>query len=454
MLTLQEIIEATQGKLLEGKPIIVTGVSTDSRTVKRGDIFIALSGEKFDGHDYILDVIKKGARAILVSKNVKASVGIAVVQVKDTGKALGHLAAFYRLKFNIPVIALTGSAGKTTTKEMLAHVLSSQYKVLKNIKTENNHIGVPQTLLRLDKNYDMAVLEFGTNQPGDIDWLSFIAKPNVVIFTNIGDSHLEKLKNREGVFKEKFRIVAHMAREGKIVFNADDPYLSRIQKLKLTQQKIGYSIKRKSLYRAEKIALTQDGQIKFQVKNQTLVLNAIARHFVYNALAVIACADLFRIKASNLKKTLKTFMNCSGRQEIKRMKGLTIIDDTYNANPTSLKSAVDSLNEIPAQGRKILVCGDMLELGKDSKKLHADAGIHISRSRIDQVLTYGQHAYEISRLLMRTSKKIEATHYESLEKLEQDLHHICRKNDIVLVKGSRGMRMERVVEALKTHFNN
>src|SRR3989344_254109 len=211
MLTVKEILKATRGKLVQGNPAtVVTRVSTDSRDAQKGDLFIALIGDNFDGHDFIVQAVKKQAGALVVSKKIAVPDNIPVISVPDTAKALGNIAQFYRKSFCIPVIAVTGSTGKTTTKEMIAQVLSARYKVLKNISTENNHIGVPLTILRLKKTHQIAVLELGTNHFGEIRYLTQIAQPTVSVLTNIGESHLEFLRNLSGVFKEKFDIVRYM----------------------------------------------------------------------------------------------------------------------------------------------------------------------------------------------------------------------------------------------------
>lgn len=454
-MSIQEILQATNGRLISANTTrrVFKNVSTDSRSIKPGDVFFALVGEKFDGHDYIADVIRKKAGAVIVSKKILSHSRVPVIQVKDTTKALGHLAQFYRRKFDIPVIAITGSAGKTTTKEMIAQVLSTQYAVLKNVKTENNHIGVPQTLLRLNKHHQAAVLECGTNQPGDIEWLAEIVQPTVVVYTNIGASHLEKLKNRQGVFDEKFKMVQAMTSDGTIVFNRDDEYLSRISRMKLTQNKITYSIENKSDYQAKQVRSVAPGRIHFSVHQQKYDLSAWARHNVYNALAAVACADALNIKRSNIKKSLKAFVNCPGRQEIKKFGDLTVIDDTYNANPISFKSAVDTLSAMNVKGRKILVCADMLELGKESRKYHAELGAYTGRSSIHKVLSTGSLARIISQSLRQKKSRMEVQHYQSFENLMDDLENMCRQGDAVLIKGSRGMRMEKIVDALNRMFS-
>jgi len=228
MFTITQIIEAVQGTLVQGPAKgEVRSVCIDSRTVKKGELFIAVKGEVFDGHDFIDSVLSKGIRVVIVHKPVEVNdPKVSIIRVKDTTRALGDIARFHRLRFKIPVIALTGSAGKTTTKEMIALVLSRKYKVLKNEGTQNNHIGVPLTLLKLKEGHKIVVLECGTNQPKDIVWLADVARPNVAVFTNIGESHLEKLKTVSGVLKEKWALTSFMGAQGTVIINADDKFLS------------------------------------------------------------------------------------------------------------------------------------------------------------------------------------------------------------------------------------
>jgi UDP-N-acetylmuramoyl-tripeptide--D-alanyl-D-alanine ligase len=275
MFSVQELVQATRGTLLQGSlKAMVKGVSIDSRKVKKGELFIAIKGDIFDGHDFISHVMANGVKVLIVHKHVDVNdPKVSVILVKDTVKALGDVARFHRLKFKIPVIALTGSAGKTTTKEMLAAVLEQKYNVLKNEGTQNNHIGVPLTLLKLKPAHDIVVLECGTNQPGDIPWLADVARPDSALFTNIGESHLEKLKTPEGVLKEKWALVSFMKPTSPVFINADDKRLlaqaGKAKQLKI----ITYSIDRKSDYQASHIVL-KEGSLKCTIAGKIIELNS------------------------------------------------------------------------------------------------------------------------------------------------------------------------------------
>lgn len=450
MLTLAEVLKVTQGKLLNSfEKRSFSGVCTDSRSLKKNDLFIAIKGDRFDGHDFIAEVIKKGAGGIIVSKDVLVTDDVPIVKVKDTIKALGYLALFHRTKFHIPVIAITGSAGKTTTKEMLAHVLSSGLKVLKNHKTENNHMGVPQTLLRLNSQHQAIVIEVGTNQKGDIRWLTEIVEPTMAVYTNIGDSHLLGLKDRNGVFKEKYDLVKYMKGKGRVIFNADNTYLRRIGQKKISHKKISYGIENQADIKAREVSLDKKGRTHFLLSKIEFILDTPAKHNVYNALAVIACAKELNIGIDIIEKRLKKFRFTNGRCEIKMIGQYQVIDDTYNANPLSLSSAISTLDSMTVRGRKILVCGDMLELGTRSKILHEQMGDLIAKTGIDLLLTIGDQAKFIALRLRRINPEFSVFHCRDLDEIYQRLSVFCRPQDTLLFKGSRGMKMERAVELLK-----
>lgn len=453
MLKINDVVKAAAGKLLQGnKDLVVREVSTDSRKIIKGSLFIAIGGERFDGHDFITDAIKKGARAIVVSRDVKCSEKIAVIRVKDTTRALGHIARFYRDQFQIPVIAITGSVGKTTTKEMLACVLEKKMKVLKNIKTENNHFGVPQTLLKLKKSHKIVVLELGTNQFGDISWLTYIANPTVAILTSVGESHLEGLKTAQGVFKEKFNLVRRMCPQGTVIFNGDNRYLGKIRKIKIPQRKIMYAIKGKAHNRATQIERKDGHHIEFKARGKEFSLKTPAIHNVYNALAVISCGYLQGVAYADIKDALAHFSFDNGRSEVRKIHGVWIINDSYNANPVSFRSAIQTLDAFQARGKKILICADMLELGNHSMRLHEEIGKAIAKTHIDYVMAIGEFSKYIVRQL-KNKNRIHAFHYSNIENIYKGLKTICTPEDVVLIKGSRGMHMERIVEFFNKHLN-
>ncbi len=431
--------------------IKVKGISTDSRTIQPDDLFVAVPGPHFDGHDFIEQVIKrKSAVAILLSdKKFIFKTDIPIIWVKDTVYAFGHIARFHRDRFSIPVIALTGSAGKTTTKELIAGVLESRFKVLKNVVTENNHMGVPKTLLQLDHTHEIAVIEMGTNRFGDIRWLTQIAHPTVSVLTNIGESHLEFLKTPAGVFKEKFELIKHMKKDGSVIINGDDKFLRKILKKKLPQKIFSYGIKNKSDFQAAQLKIEQNQRVNFTVnRRHSFQLNTPVTHNVYNALAAVACGRLFKMTYPQLQNRIRQFAFPKGRQLIEQRNGVWVIDDTYNANPVSVRSALQTLNHLDVSGRKIFVCADMLELGSQSKKLHADMGRLAARMNVNVIITIGEFARFISESAKKMNKDLIVHHCETIDMTHQRLKEYCQPGDLILVKGSRGMKMERTIRFL------
>lgn len=453
MFTLQEILKITNGTLQGAtKSSGITGVCTDSRKLQAGDLFIAIKGESFDGHHFVNEVIRKSASAVIVSNyyGISNNKKVPIIRVRDTVKALGQIARFHRDRFSIPVIAITGSTGKTTTKEMIAAVLETRYNVLKNIATENNHIGVPQTLLRLNARHDVAVVELGTNHFGEIRYLTEIAHPTMAILTNIGESHLEFFKTSRGVFREKFDLVKYMSRPGTVLFNVDDRHLSKITRRTARHRLIQFGIKNASTYRADRIRMKEDCGLTFRVnKKEIFKLKTITTHNAYNALAAIGCGHILGIGFQGASRALSRFNFPKGRQTFERIGSYWIIDDTYNANPVSFKSAMETLKSLNVPGRKILVCGDMFELGSQSEKLHRLAGEFVVDAKVNFVMTVGKKSKLISERFKKNGNRLYTRHFASLEPACHSLKDYLRKGDAILVKGSRGMHMEKMVEFLR-----
>ncbi len=453
MFKVEEIRKAVAGRLRQGEGLVkIKGVSIDSRTVRPGDVFIAIRGKRQDGHKYLPQALEKGAKALIVSKKVSCPKDVAVINVRDTTKALGLLAAFHRKRFDIPVVAITGSTGKTTTKDMVAAVLQYRRHVLKSEKSENNQFGLPLTLLKLKKSHDVVVLEAGTNQPGDIRWLSRIARPTVAIFTNIGESHLERLKSPWGVLREKQQLLKDMPRGSAVILNGDDPYLRKMTLKRSDYHVIRYGIEHKADYRASGISVEDNGHVRFRIGGRVCVLKTPARHCVDNALAAISCGRLFKIQYNILIARLQAYTFHSCRQEMQRIGKNLLIDDTYNANPVSFKAAVRTLDDLTTSGKKILIAADMLELGYKARQLHEAVGKLIARSSVDAVLTTGKYAAYMARAARTGDSGIEAGHYPDLNRLHARLRTLGTGSDIFFVKGSRGMRMERTVEFLKKYL--
>lgn len=441
-----------------GTSRVIKGVSIDSRTVKKGDLFIAIKGKRFDGHRFVKEAIRRGALGVVVEKSVRNQIpkgDCPYFYVKDTVRALGQLARSHRDQFDIPVIAITGSAGKTTTKEMVAAVLKSRFHVLKNTGTENNHIGVALTLLKLRSAHDVVVVELGTNRFGDIRWLTYVANPTVALLTNIGESHLELLKSPRQVFREKSALVKGMAKEGTVILNKDDCFLRTLLSRKTQQRMISFGIEKRCDYQAKGLKVNKNHTLQFKVnRSRSMSIPTPVTANVYNLLAALSTGRLFRVPYADMAKAMKRFRFNEGRQAIKKVHGFWLIDDTYNANPVSLRSALGTLSSFnKGQGRRILVCADMLELGSRSKDLHRSMGRLAADSGVDLILTYGKFSEGVSRAAHLKNPGIPVFHSSRLSGIHKKLLSFCRPGDTILVKGSRGMRMERTIHFLGKKFH-
>ncbi|MBF0504705.1 MAG: UDP-N-acetylmuramoyl-tripeptide--D-alanyl-D-alanine ligase [Candidatus Omnitrophica bacterium] len=450
MLTISEIIEATKGTLLQGpKKGQVCSVGIDSRKINKGELFIAVRGDVFDGHDFINDVIARGVRVVVLHKPfIINNPKISVILVKDTILALGDIARFHRLRFKIPVIALTGSAGKTTTKEMIAAVLSQKYNVLKNEGTQNNHIGVPLTLLKLKPIHEIVVLECGTNQPGDMIWLADVARPNVAVLTNIGESHLEKLKTIRGVLKEKWTLTSFMGRQDSVLVNNDDPLLSGQIQQKNRFKVITCGTKAPVTWQASASGVHAGRYLRFRVGRKTVELNSCGVNNVYNALSAFVCGKFFKVPVKNIVRALKNFEFPKGRGKIVPLGKGWLVDDTYNANPVSMRSALQTLRAIQTQGQRIFIAANMLELGSRAQALHRQVGVELSRGGIDVLITVGHLARLMAQEVKARNKKIKVCACPDVESAQKYLTRIFHNGDAVLIKGSRRMKMEQMVEFL------
>jgi UDP-N-acetylmuramoyl-tripeptide--D-alanyl-D-alanine ligase len=453
MFSISELLQATKGRLISGRiDLKAAGISIDSRAIKASEAFIAIKGENFDGHDFISQAIAKGAKAVIVQRRVSAisrrEKKVAFIQVEDTVKALGEIANFHRHRFNLPVIAVTGSAGKTTAKEMIAQVLSCRFKVLKNEGTKNNHIGLPLTLLRLTPRHEAVVLEIGTNHFGEVRNLAGIARPNIGIITNIGPAHLEYFKSLAGVYIEKATLLDCLDGPRLAILNADDFFLR--QKLGLPEPgyfALGFGIRRQSDIVASGVKI-KDGSVEFLLnRRHRYRLPNPGAHNIYNALAAISVGRIFGLGHQAIAARLADFRLPQGRGLIIQRRKIKFIDDSYNSNPLSLAQALSNLRGIKVPGRKILMMGDMLELGARAHSLHKKLGPLIGHI-CDTLITVGN----LSRLTARSAvkagldkKKVFVS--QTAREAREILFNLVKPkiNDIILVKGSRAMRMEEIL---------
>ncbi|MFC1624147.1 UDP-N-acetylmuramoyl-tripeptide--D-alanyl-D-alanine ligase [Candidatus Omnitrophota bacterium] len=457
MVTVKDTLIATKGRLLSGNENdILRGLSTDTRRLKAGELFVAIKGDRFDGHNFILDAVSKGAGGVLVqdgcitNSNFKVD-DISFISVSNSIKALGDIAHFHRSRFNIPIIGITGSNGKTTTKEMIGAILAKKFNILKSFGTENNHIGVPLTLMRLDSGHKMAVLEMGTNRLGEIRRLSAIANPTMAVITNVGPSHLQYLQDLDTVLKAKCEILEYLDGENaKVVLNADDELLSN---LKTKLKKIRFGLTKESDFYADKVDIEPDG-INFRLNGKwEISMGLVGRHNVYNALGAIAASWDFGVSIDDIKEGLREFKVPNMRMEVKRIGDIKIINDSYNSNPLSMKKAIESLRDVTSKGRKILVAGDMLELGGLSGRFHHLVGRQAAESGIDLIVAVGRLAEHVAKGAHEagmSQKKIML--YNVTKDACVAVANLIKKGDTILVKGSRAMKMEQIVKELETQF--
>lgn len=460
---LSEILAATGGrKEGEGKITVFGEVVTDSSKVKKGAVFVALKGERLDGHDFAAAAVRAGAACVIAHRPLagNAARGATVVQVRDTQLALGDLAHYRREKLAPKVLAITGSNGKTTTKEMVAAILEEatldgqrlRGKVLKTEGNFNNLVGLPLTLLRLRPEHKVAVIEAGTNRPGEISRLGEIADPDCAIVTSVAAAHLEGLSSLAGVAREKGALYKRVRADGTLVVNLDDPRVCQLG-ARAKQRKITYGAR--GQVRALEIRLSRGRGMEFVLaaKQQRcrVRLNYLGRHNVTNALGAAALALAAGASLPAIQRGLAKARPFAMRMQAIFWRGVTIINDAYNANPASMKAALATLAEISAKGQRIAVLGDMFELGKKSQREHRLLGQEIAHSGIDRAYLLGQQAPLVRRGALGAGMQPERvvvgmSHNDIAEQLRAQL----KAGDAILLKGSRGMAMEKVLETLKS----
>jgi UDP-N-acetylmuramoyl-tripeptide--D-alanyl-D-alanine ligase len=460
ILSIEEVLKATRGKLLQGEGnTLFQGISTDSRTVTEGELFIALKGFRFDGHHYVLEALEKKAGGVVIEEDKVGDIrwngyrAKAVIAVKDTLFALGNIALDWRRKYRTPLVALTGSNGKTTTKEMIAACLETTFPILKTKGNLNNLIGLPLTLLTLTEKERVVVLEMGMNVPGEIRRLTEIAEPDVGLITNIQKVHLEGMESLERLKEEKGELFRKMRRDGTILVNQDDPRVVDLAS-DYPGQKITFGIEHPAEVMAKEIRLEGAEGTFFTLilegEAMEIHLRLLGRHFIPNALSAIAVACLFGVEVKQVKEALENFKSIPMRMEIVPLKGgKTLINDAYNANPHSMELALETLVEAKGEGRAIAVLGDMLELGNFTKEAHEQLGEKVSELSIDFLLALGEEAPIVVESAIRHGFPLERvrvveSHSEAISILKQ----MIQNGDWILVKGSRRMAMEKIVEGL------
>lgn len=447
-MTLGEIAVATGGRILSGdENFKITKITTDSRESKEGGLFIAIVGERFDAHNFASDFLTHGGEAVIVERELP---GKRVVLVSDTRKALGNLAAHYRAGFNIPMVGITGSVGKTSTKDMIESVLSQKFNALATKGNFNNDIGLPLTLFRLDRSHQVAVVEMGMNHMGEIARLSSIARPDIAVITGVGTAHIGNLGSRASILKAKLEILEGLSPEGIVVLNGDSKLLWGVRG-SLPYKTIYYGIKNAGCdvvaYDIVLGAEKSKFKVKFADKAQTVHINVVGEHHIYNALAAIAVGGILKMNTAEIVTGISKFKVGSMRQNIITAGGVKIIEDCYNASLDSMESSLKVLYQVGGKGRKIAVLGDILETGSYAEEIHRKVGKMVAEYNFDMLVTLGGDAKFIAKQAEQgelANVKCFDNNTEALEFLKS----YVKSGDTLLFKASRGMKLEEISKGL------
>ena len=451
-MTLSNIAAACRGEYVGDEALLqkeVEGVVLDSRKVEKDFLFLATIGERVDGHDYIPQVFEKGAACVICERHLTNPSGPYIL-VESSFQALKEIAEFYRRQLSVRVVGITGSVGKTSTKEVIASVLEQKYRVLKTQGNFNNEVGLPLTVLSIRDTHEVAVLEMGISDFGEMDRLSFIAKPDICVITNIGLCHLENLRTQEGILKAKSEIFHYMNPKGAIVLNGDDSFLSGIKEVNgITPVTFGYA-ESNDVYASDRenkgllgsCFTLHDGKGAFPAQ-----IEIPGNHMVLNSAAAALVGEVMGLSRDEIVRGIRAVKPVSGRSNIIHTDSLTVIDDCYNANPVSMKSAVDLL--MCANTRKVAILGDMFELGADSDRMHEDVGAYAGEKGVDLLLCAGENSRNLANGARRFLKEEQVRYFRTAEELKEAMPSEIKKGDSVLVKASHGMHYETIVQLLK-----
>ncbi len=459
-MTAGHMAEACGGEILFGDPETpVDHISLDSRHMKGNDLFVPLIGEKVDAHKFIPQAMDNGAAAVLTSEHREGAQCIprsgVWIKVEDTKKALQAIGCECRRRLDLPVIGITGSVGKTTTREMVAAALSAKYRVFKTPGNYNSQVGVPVTISEMKKQDEMAVIELGMSEPGEMTIIARIAQVDMAVITNIGVTHIGQLKSQENIYKEKMCIQDGMKEGGTLILNGDDPWLKN-SRAKEGCRTVYYGTGEQCSYRAVDIQV-RDGYPSFTAvccgQRVPVQLGVMGIHQVGNALAALAAADLYGVPLPDAAKVLGQFKGYTGRQERCEKDGILFIDDTYNASPASMKVALDILSSLEHCRRRIAVLADMKELGEDALSYHREVGEHAGQGKTDVLFTLGELAKEIQRGALSCRPDLTALHFEEKEELKKYLSGYLEKGDAVLFKGSNTMKLGEVAQHVCQHHH-
>lgn len=429
----------------------IIGVSTDSRTITEGNLYIPLIGDVFDGRIFIKECEDKGARAFIIDEGyeVNKNVNIPYIRVADTHKALIDLANSYRDELDIRIIGITGSNGKTTTKDLLHSILGQKYKVQKTIGNLNNEIGVPKTILNLAEDTEIGIIELGTDNFGDISLTSNIAKPNIATILNIGDSHLHNLKSKEGIAKAKMEIVEGLTRDGTFIYNLDDPILKKeVPNFKVNQEVKTFGTDKDADFTIERLESTPTG-VSFKHEEEVYKVPLLGDHQIYNAGFAVMVAKMFGLSKEEIDMGLRNVTASQNRSSLIELNGFDILDDSYKSNPQSLLTGLNTTYMLGGYKNKIVVLADMLELGENESKLHYEVGEKIDPNEINYCLFYGPLSKNMYEAALTNFPKSRVFYFESKAEICDKLKQLITKSSLVFVKGSHGMHMEEVIECIK-----
>ena len=428
----------------------ISAITTDSRKIEKDCLFVPIVGERVDAHRFIPDVMTKGALATLSERELPEA-DYAYIQVEASLQAVKDIAEFYLEQLQIPVVGITGSVGKTSTKETIASVLAQKYRVLKTDANFNNELGLSLTVFRLREEDEMAVLEMGIDDFGQMHRLAKIARPETAVITNIGWCHLENLKTRDGILQAKTEIFDHLRENGHIIINGDDDKLSTVGTVHGIKP-VHFGLDEKNEYYADEIESQGFRGISCRIHTPHGSFSALipipGRHMVYNALAGTAVGCMYGLTLEQIKQGIETLQSVSGRFHIIETGKYTVVDDCYNANPVSMKASLDVLKE--AKGRKVAVLGDMGELGTDEAALHAEVGTHAGTCGIDALYCAGPLCEHLAKAAKEADSKLEVRHFADRESLMAELPKLLQDGDQILVKASHFMEYGKIVEMLET----
>ena len=449
-LSLKEVAQVMGAQVNSDAEIFFEDVTTDSRKITSGVLFVALKGEIFNGEDFAAEALKKGATAVLVSKSFDKNLDGIILKVDDTLKAYAQIAGAWRNRFNIPIVAVTGSNGKTTTKDLAAAALNSLGHVQKTSGNFNNEVGVPMTLLSLNENHKAAVVEIGMRGLGQIEALAQVVKPNIGIVTNVSEAHIELLGTIENIARAKGELVTEIQDGGTIILNADNVHTLAMKNLvKDGVRVLTYSIESGADFVAQDIligSVSTEFTLSFRGKEYDFEIPMLGRHNVSNALAAIAAGYACGLKVPDVQRGFSTLTTTKMRYEVIRRDGLTIINDAYNASPASMRAAIRTTSEVYS-GRLIAVLGDMLELGTISEQIHREIGFELVENKFDTLITLGPLGRFIAEGAREAGlKNIFA--FDTHEAAARKILDIVRDGDTILFKASHVMHMEKIIELI------